>query len=315
MSTAKCSGVLDCMDEPPRTAKVISFWTGERRAWPEKNGVTEEIKILKYWEHLLKNVDHGVPMDAIFVNNINELAKTTPQYRTYAEYLGKLDGNETKNGKIIVVDRPNIGAMIGSYNCAFHKYKDIYDYFWFSEDDRINISENSMKNGIDIIRNSEGKVGFVCTAKLIERLYKIYKNKRTGEKWRERLGACRGGAGIAATKDIEKCWPDKFEFYENESLEEQADVSNHEPFEYGLTTRMREMGYELSHLGESCDRTVHWGEPNLWPDCNTRSHWRKGWQAPNIPWAESAWDVEKNDWAEYLIAIGIQNSISIQDFR
>jgi len=39
-----------------------------------------------------------------------------------------MDNQSTKNGKIIVVSRENIGISFGGFNYAFQKFKDDYDY-------------------------------------------------------------------------------------------------------------------------------------------------------------------------------------------
>ena len=63
-------------------------------------------------------------------------------------------------GKIISYTRDNYGLSYGSYNDAFLKFKNDYEYFLFTEDDWLIINDNYLKVGIDIL-NSDKKYGMI----------------------------------------------------------------------------------------------------------------------------------------------------------
>ncbi len=88
------------------------------------------LAMLKDIVSLEKNTDAGVDMDTIIVNSDNGFLEGN-------KYLNNLQNLKTKNGKIIVVERENIGGQFGGYNVVYQKFKNDYDFWLFTEDDII----------------------------------------------------------------------------------------------------------------------------------------------------------------------------------
>ena len=147
-------------DEITRSVKVIAMWSGVRRNSPH-SGAREELYLLKYRMKILKEIDQQIPMDVIFVNNINKRQEESLEYKEYVSYLNNLNGTKIKNGRVIVLHRKNIGFGFGAFNFAWQLFKENYEYFWFTEDDYINISEGVMSHGISLINQG---APYVCTS-------------------------------------------------------------------------------------------------------------------------------------------------------
>lgn len=88
----------------------------------------EALQLLKDVVEFEKKEDAGIPLDVIIVNN-------DTNFKEGNEYIASLDGEKTKNGKIIAYTRPNIGWSFGAHNDAFKRFHDDYDYWIFTEDD------------------------------------------------------------------------------------------------------------------------------------------------------------------------------------
>lgn len=94
--------------------------------------------------------DGGYPFDLIIVNN--QTGHTEGD-----EWLDSLNGQKTKNGKVIVMHRENKGGSFGAYNYAFEQTD--YDEYLFTEDDIIIFGQDYYK----LIRDKyyEMEAGFV----------------------------------------------------------------------------------------------------------------------------------------------------------
>ena len=146
-------------DEVTRAVKVIILWAGSEGG--RATGVENELSLLKYRLKILKEVDQGVNMDVIFINHMNEKLEGDENYEKYKAYLNNLNNQKTKNGRIIVLHRKNIGYSFAGFNYAWQLYRDHYDYFWFAEDDYINVSSGAMAQGVSFLEKDEEP--YVCT--------------------------------------------------------------------------------------------------------------------------------------------------------
>ena len=141
-----------------KNCKVISTCFNEGRAVREKTkmvgvpaGPFDHSQNFPTRDHVLdllrlnieqeNTIDAGVEYDTIIVNNDTGWKKGN-------DWLESINGQLTKNGKIIVHNRENYGRAFGGYDYAFSLYKDIYEHWIFTEDD---VLINSDRFYIDLI--------------------------------------------------------------------------------------------------------------------------------------------------------------------
>jgi hypothetical protein len=147
------------------------------------------IKLLELNIATENNLNPGFDRDLIIVNadvNCDEGNK----------YIEKISGSKINGGKIIAFTRKNIGLSFGSYNDAFMKFKNKYEYFLFTEDDWLIFGENYLKIGIDLLNKIErcGMVSYVGVTKINKKHWKplnLNKNNAYG---------CHGSIGLSSTK-------------------------------------------------------------------------------------------------------------------
>jgi len=138
-----------------KCAKVICTYFGKRRT----NIFNNPKDMMSFFLKMMKNevnVGMGIETDVILVNNNcgNSIIN---------DGVNSFNNNKTKNGKVIVEQRENIGGSFGAYFDMFEKYSSEYDYFFFCEDDHIIFKEGYMKDFVDYL-NSDEKIGYVCLA-------------------------------------------------------------------------------------------------------------------------------------------------------
>ena len=99
-----------------KAAKVICTWYGSRRGnFAGKKWTSEDnLEMLKYWWNKEKEIDYGYPTDIILVNNIY------PQDKHCGDFIYSLKNEITKNGRIRIFSRENIGASFGAFDFAFN---------------------------------------------------------------------------------------------------------------------------------------------------------------------------------------------------
>ncbi len=141
-----------------RACKVITTYFGPRRNYPHNLNET-----LNYWTDILLpsllNTDAGVESDILVVNH-----EYDPVSRESKKFLNEIDGVETKNGLIKILNRPfedGVGGGYKSRDVAFKKFQDDYEYWFFSEDDTDAWLDNYLKKSIDYLEEHQ-KVAFVC---------------------------------------------------------------------------------------------------------------------------------------------------------
>ncbi len=172
-----------------KTAKVIALWGGRRSWQPKDYNAKHNVEMLKILVEHEKSINNGAEMDLILVNS--EVENPKPEYEDYLNYLSEIDGASTKNGNIIVLHKNNIGLSHGAFDYAFQKYIDQYDYWYFSEDDYVNIAEGIVPMAIEELQSSN--IGFVSTLM-------IRKSNVKEKGWR-----VAGGTGLIPVFGVENC--------------------------------------------------------------------------------------------------------------
>ncbi len=113
---------------------VISTYFGERRTEP--SGLSNTKDYIYDLLQFLRKLDSGVDSDIILVNH--ECDEKYDPERESVRFVSSFDGVKTINGEIKVLNRPRnsgMGASFKSFDYAFKKFKDQYDYWFFIEDD------------------------------------------------------------------------------------------------------------------------------------------------------------------------------------
>lgn len=175
-----------------KNCKVIATYFGPRRNRP--NGIKETIR---FWENeILKyeiDVDPGVEMDTIIVNHDFD-------NKEVKNFLENIDGTKTTRGVIRVYNREwndGIGGSFGSFSEAFKKFKDEYDYWFFTEDNVIILAENYFKLALEQFKNTEN-CGYVCCL-------------RSGGLTRYEDKHCDGACGLTNRENLNQVY-EKFGF-------------------------------------------------------------------------------------------------------
>lgn len=147
----------------PRLCSVIALYTGKRPVTRGNDYYTKWYgpQLVKCLTGFHTHIDGGLDYDTIIIcnrennNTLNAAEKILQMY----------DGKKTKNGKFIVEFRENKGISFGAYNYAYNKFKNEYDYFFFTEDDIIFNATNWYMNLYYRWKELEQDVpnlGFLC---------------------------------------------------------------------------------------------------------------------------------------------------------
>lgn len=117
-----------------KSCTVVACYFGERRNYP--HNTEGAIKVNEFNINRLKNLDTGVKSDLILVNHLS--GTKNPARKISKDFLLQYDGQKTKNGKIKILHRPyqnGIGLGFKSFDYAFKKLKNQYEYWFYLEDD------------------------------------------------------------------------------------------------------------------------------------------------------------------------------------
>lgn len=150
--------------------KVIPFYFGDRRQWPDGERDSQHVHgLLNFVLEKEVSVDPGLPCDTVIV--VNECGEgdkiTNPKwYDRCNELLDMADGNETKRGVIKVIRRQNVGVSFASYDAAFHQFADDYDVWFFCEDDQVVLEDGILFDAVETLRDLKANVGFVAAVGL-----------------------------------------------------------------------------------------------------------------------------------------------------
>lgn len=171
----------------------------------------EIIKLLELNIKVEESNYSGQNMTLVIVNNEYALEKNK-----WENFVNKYKNKVINGNKIIFETRENIGRSFGAYDYAFRKYKEIFDYFIFTEDDVLIHGEEYATTAINEF-NSYENVGFVS---IIGISNKIFGNSNL-------LPHAHGGVGISSTKILKKIYDKnngKLSYSIDENKQEYSDI-------------------------------------------------------------------------------------------
>jgi len=142
------------------SVKVIPIWLGERRKW-DRDFVKESADLVRVVIDREINLDKGIPCDTLIVINRPYNESTFAKTIHTREWVLGLDGKQTTNGVVKVVERENIGISYGAFSHMFDLYRDDYDFWFFNEDDYIIDAENYMRNDFEQFREIDNNAGYI----------------------------------------------------------------------------------------------------------------------------------------------------------
>lgn len=200
----------------------------------KSDSVKDTINNLEFLVNYENKYNPGVERDLIIVNNnIDNFEGNT--------FLKKISGKKINNGKIICLNRDNIGRSFGAFSYAFSKFRSKYDYYLFSEDDILIFGENYIVKGIEIF-NANKNAGFLAY---------IGKTKIGRWRWKElnlnkdTAYSCHGATGLTSSIILEKIFKiyNKLPHYQGANRE--LDITYGE---VGFPSSIVKLGYEIIDL-------------------------------------------------------------------
>tara|TARA_B100000035_G_scaffold313027_1_gene325789 strand:+ start:1062 stop:1946 length:885 start_codon:yes stop_codon:yes gene_type:complete len=233
----KCAKVISiCFI--PKTKIEKTYLLGEPVGFfghsQKSDNLNDAINNLNFLIDYENKYNPGVQRDLIIINNdIGNFEGNN--------YLKKISGKSINKGKIICLNRENIGRSFGAFSYAFSKFRLHYDYYLFSEDDILIFGENYFSKGIEIF-NSHENPGFLA-----------YIGKTKVGKWRwkelnlnkETAYTCHGATGLTSSVILEKVFRinNKLPHYEGSNRELDITFG-----EVGFPSSILKLGFELIDL-------------------------------------------------------------------
>ena len=161
-----------------------------------QNFTTEKdfINLINYLIDLENNSNPGCERDLIIVNS--DIGSQNAN-----NFIESLNNKKISHGKILTLNRKNIGMSYGSYSDAFIKFRNYYDYFLFTEDDMAIIRDNYLKIGLDIFKTSKD-IGFLAYIG-INKYTDDNRWKQPGIKKKDAI-SCHGATGLSSTIILNK---------------------------------------------------------------------------------------------------------------
>jgi len=221
-----------------KVAKVLAFYFGDRRHYPHnKEGV---INLFKKQINAHSTLNPGVNMDLIIINH------DTQDQEVY-DLLNQYDGKKISTGKIRIVHRPRISNDIsfGSFKYAFYLFQKEYDYWFFSEDDLLPLTNGIVPELIHILDNDKD-TGFVGALNFINHVhtYTIDNGYITSH------DHIHGGTGLTSTNKIKQVIEKIPDFLNIPNIvglseEEISDYNGAEGYEIWFTRNFIEAGFKL----------------------------------------------------------------------
>ena len=163
-----------------RNCQVVCSYASDcrRDMYGSPTSIEECTNTIKEYIDNFNQVNPGVNVDLIIINNDNGILE-------HNNYIDSLNNTKTNWGKIFTLTRPNHGGSFGAYAYAIKKFKNLYDYWVFGEDDCFITLENYYKKSIEFINNS--KILYIAYSPIAF--------------WDSRHH-CGGGFGFTSTKNI-----------------------------------------------------------------------------------------------------------------
>ena len=179
-----------------RNCKVISAYYGPKR-FSDLEGMVE---ILNRHINSEKQLDSGCFNDIIIVNHENNF--NMPRKEEFYKLLDDIDGTPSRNGVFKVIHRPfqdGVGGSYCSFNYAFEKFKDDYEYWFFTEDNVIITHEHIFKKCIEQLQQNP-KVKYIGCLRYNNQVPPSHKKN---ERHPEHL---HGGCGCVNIKDLQEVY-------------------------------------------------------------------------------------------------------------
>jgi len=200
------------------------------------------INLIKFNIEKEKESCPGADRDLIIVNSdVNSLKGN--------KFIKKINGMKIPGGMVRAFTRKNIGRSFGSYNDAFLRYGNKYDFFLFTEDDMIITTDNYLKIGLDIWRK-EKKCGFIAY---------IHTTKIGQWHW-EPLGlnqktalSCHGACGLVSSKILKKIFKKHGCLPHNKGTSREADITHGE---VAFPNSILQLGYKLIDLPKDLNLAI-----------------------------------------------------------
>jgi hypothetical protein len=165
----------------------------------------------------------GVEMDTIIIFNGDNT------------YFDHLDNTRTKNGKMYVRHRENIGSSFGGYNYAYENFN--YDFYLFHEEDFMMVGDGYYSF---LLSKWNDKIGYVTLI-----------GNRNQEPPCDMDSHCHGGIGLTSRKILDQVY--KKLGHLPHSDEGQNDDRQHTKVVYSgeipFTNEIKKLGYELTYFG------------------------------------------------------------------
>ncbi|NIQ15038.1 MAG: hypothetical protein GTO02_11805 [Candidatus Dadabacteria bacterium] len=176
-----------------KNIKVIATYFGPRRRYPYM--IDETIELLREVVALEQILDKGACCDTVIVNH--DVTPLLKDGQKAINYLNSIDRIATKNGTLKILNRDwnqGIGGSFGSFSYAFGKLKNQYEYWFFTEDNVVQVRENYIRESIDVIKQTN--CSFVCglRCKSLE---------QTAKRWPMH---CHGGCGMIHVSKLSKIY-------------------------------------------------------------------------------------------------------------
>lgn len=137
-------------DQVKKVCKVFTVFFGARRGKYCSPQTSEDVlRTVKKHVVMERNLDPGIDMDVVFVNN-------DAGYEPGRRFLDSIAGGVCKRGVFRVLHRPNDGGCFGGFSHAFAQLSAEYDAFIFSEDDLFITRENIPARAAQMLNEDDG---------------------------------------------------------------------------------------------------------------------------------------------------------------
>jgi hypothetical protein len=230
-----------------KNVKVMPLWFGPRRKW-ERYTTDYKQEFLKMFEFVINkeiDLDKGMICDTIFyINNpFDEIL--SKEVESIKKYVYSFNNKITKNGKIMVFERPNFGISYGAFSQAFNDFFREYDFWFFTEDDNIIIKENYILNNYNLFKKIDNNIGYIADSGVCPNFpnspYPSHVNFGCGFTSKNILNECRNTFGVLAECNLEKDGAD----------------TQHLTSEIPFTNNIYKLGYSLKD-SDNLSCTLEW---------------------------------------------------------
>jgi hypothetical protein len=197
--------------------------------------VADTINLIKYQIEMETKYNPGVKRDIIIVNG--DVGSVEGN-----KFLEELNNTKIEGGKILTITRNNTGLSFGSFDYAFQKFQNDYDFFFFIEDDMITSKKDYLKIGLNKFNTIAdcGFVAYIGISKVSKGWWKLANlNKHNAY-------VAYGGCGLSSTRILKEivdkngCLP-----HYNKNIDQHNAIAFGE---IALSRSFIELGYKLTEI-------------------------------------------------------------------